>query len=521
MARLGAERFRAFTPALAFTPDGKTLVGKTMYEILVWACNHRQRDVAGSLSPGCNQRHHLGYPEYAMDVSPDGTMLAFDETTPGDKEAKVSLWELPSGKKIRTLSIPRGDDGDRFFRDLRFTPDGKDLIASYLDNVFVFDLTSGRARLTLKTPASRGYSLAVSSDSKVLAAALDLSEPGAKQAKYSVHLFDIASGKLLRAIDDLPKDSWRPVPAFAPDGKMLAVGIMNRILLLDPETGKELGRLESKIDVVRRMAFTPDGKKLVCGGDGSAIVWDVLKGSILHTFQGRTKEKDGGYIALSPDGKTVALGTSGATVCLWDLDSGKERFADYHSHGSAVATLAFSPDGKTLVSAERDRRENVLLWDMAGWQRCANFPVSASILSFSSDGKHLAALEYDRIQERDKIRVWEFADRKETVGHRRFPNASLVYPRPNFFSLTAGHSFLRWTKLMATVAPFSIASATGTRHPAGRINCGSSHNTLCQRRWHRTARRSLGMCLLAASASLTWRRAEKDCGATGFKSGTT
>src|SRR5205823_15120824 len=107
VGRLRAQRFRHIWGALslAFTPDGKTLVGRSMYEILTW-------DAATG-----KQRHRLrgsGYPTVQMAVSPDGTTVATDETMPGDKEAKLSLWDLNDGKKTRTLSLPRGDDRDLF-----------------------------------------------------------------------------------------------------------------------------------------------------------------------------------------------------------------------------------------------------------------------------------------------------------------------------------------------------------------------------------------------------------------------
>src|SRR5262249_60647748 len=54
-------------------------------------------------------------------------------------------------------------------------------------------------------------------------------------------------------------------------------------------------------------------------------------------------------LAFSPDGKTLVLGNSGGTIRLWDLQTGKVR-ATLTGHTSPVWSVAYSPDGKSLAS---------------------------------------------------------------------------------------------------------------------------------------------------------------------------
>lgn len=74
----------------------------------------------------------------------------------------------------------------------------------------------------------------------------------------------------------------------------------------------------------------------------------------------------GGPVALlvfSNDSKILAAGRGGgdATIYLWSLEEG-ELIGKLSAHASAITGLAFTPDGKQLVSAAWDGQ--VILWDV-------------------------------------------------------------------------------------------------------------------------------------------------------------
>jgi WD40 repeat protein len=69
-------------------------------------------------------------------------------------------------------------------------------------------------------------------------------------------------------------------------------------------------------------------------------------------------------VAFSPDGKTLASGGSGGddeTIKLWNLDS-NEEIAIFGGHSGMVYSVAFSPDSKTLASGGDD--ETIKLWNL-------------------------------------------------------------------------------------------------------------------------------------------------------------
>jgi hypothetical protein len=95
-----------------------------------------------------------------------------------------------------------------------------------------------------------------------------------------ISLVEIASGQEVGALA-IPGHPEIHSLAFAPDGKMLALGCEDKpgrhaILLWDTSNSKELARLKGHRGAVRALAFARDGLSLVSGSDDTTIlVWDV------------------------------------------------------------------------------------------------------------------------------------------------------------------------------------------------------------------------------------------------------
>ena len=129
---------------------------------------------------------------------------------------------------------------------------------------------------------------------------------------------------------------------------------------------------------IKGLVFTPDGKQIVSAGlDKSIRVWDWQTGSTVRMIRGHIGLGSEGVtyaLALSPDGRWLAAGGFMAPghgvrdnevgdIRLFDFASGK-LVGLLRGHADAVNSLAFSPDGKLLISGSADRA--AIIWDVAG-----------------------------------------------------------------------------------------------------------------------------------------------------------
>ncbi len=168
-----------------------------------------------------------------------------------------------------------------------------------------------------------------------------------------------------------------------------------------------VARLECA-DAANDVAFSPDGRLLAaaCGGwrgQGVVKVWDFTERRLIATLAETMEPRN--YvqrIAFSPDGKLLALGTRKGEVTIWDVET-QERLTTVRREGGSPKTLTFSPNGKLLMVAYD---HSVYLFDLT--------EKSSSLLAthntkedyfgsaaFSPDGRSLVTAE------RNVIRIWD------------------------------------------------------------------------------------------------------------------
>jgi len=156
--------------------------------------------------------------------------------------------------------------------------------------------------------------------------------------------------------------------AFSPDGKALALSSLSRgqgaVRVFDVETG--VPEAPSFANLVSDFEFSRDGRRLATAtNDRLARVWDVQTAEpVSAVVQHKTPAS---MVKFSPDGKTVASAgrpdyVNGGELRVWDARSGAMLFNPLYLDGTIVS-LEFTPDGRRLLTATRQRKGNLTLWD--------------------------------------------------------------------------------------------------------------------------------------------------------------
>jgi WD40 repeat protein len=179
------------------------------------------------------------------------------------------------------------------------------------------------------------------------------------------------------------------------------------------------------------VAFTPDSRKLLTGGDrGRILVWDVAsdgqlseagrfprswwtsrngQGVVSDGQLSETARFVGGWvhaIAISADGQHVLSGGDDKKARLWDMADGSERLVIDGFRGGVKAARftrndqeGIASDGETLVVV--DCKQGKSMWT----RRLPRFVAHA--VAFSPNGSRIA------VSELSAIRLWECRTGKE------------------------------------------------------------------------------------------------------------
>jgi WD40 repeat protein len=284
----------------------------------------------------------------AVAFSPDGKFALS-----GSRDNTLKLWELSSGREIRTLN-----GHSSWVSAVAFSPDGKLALSASQDKTLkLWEVLSGREILTLNGHSSWVRAVAFCPDGKL---ALSASQD------KTLKLWEVLSGREILTLNGHSNDV--KAVAFSPDGKLALSGSRdNTLKLWELSSGREIRTLNGHSSYVYAVAFSPDGKLALSGSyDDTLKLWDVSNGREVRTLNGHSRSVTA--VAFSPDGKFALSGSYDKTLKLWDISSGHE-VRTLNGHSRSVTAVAFSPDGKLALSGSDDG--STRLWHIQNGEEIA------------------------------------------------------------------------------------------------------------------------------------------------------
>ena len=109
-------------------------------------------------------------------------------------------------------------------------------------------------------------------------------------------------------------------------------------------------------------------------------------------------------IAYSPNGKHIVSGSGDSTIRVWDTTTGETVAGPFQGHKNCVDSVAYSPNGKYIVSGSKDK--TIRVWDATTGETVAGpfqgHTSSVISVAYSPDGKQILSGSDDK-----SIKVWD------------------------------------------------------------------------------------------------------------------
>ncbi len=351
--------------------------------------------------------------KYRLGIARANHVLHAEDITLGPGEhrelhiGRVAEWER------RIELTPKNGSFPNDVTQMQIAPDHSAVAVGRFDGpIIVFDAVTGKERFTIERAKSHCTAFGFTPDSRAIAFLAHVGGPDHVLRFVDSRTGEKSDPELKPATTAI---SNAHALAFSPDGKRLAIAssenfgsdtqfFRSRIIRWEVSRGssvpKELPTLEWQDGEIKALRFGPNGEMLVAAAD-QIREWNWKTGTNLPRGGGKCdvlavgpkSRAFGGWnnndklstisimsrdesflpampkwpsqlgcLAVSPDGSLVAAGNKSvanvaweqrAAVRVWDAKTGVER-AVLLGHSDWILDLAFSADGREIISASKD-----------------------------------------------------------------------------------------------------------------------------------------------------------------------
>ncbi len=431
--------------SIGFSPDGK---------LLMFANERNQLNFTETATGRVVKAINTSGVVISAAFSPDGKKIVTASNTmltiPANKEIPytVETWDFSSGRQIQSINASYFYSFDFF--PISFSPNSQDIVFGYVSatndsTITVFSSKSGKINSVLSSESKTITDIAVSKNKQLFAVGLrngaikmwNLSNGGdfknlegfsgaVGQLAFSsggkflagvgndpiVKIWDTATGKLNQTLSG--HSGFVTSVTFSEDEGFLATtGIQDRaIRIWNVKTGEQV-QVISQAEIPMSVEFSPDGKKIVCGGYFGVKLFDISTGSELKSLHNISPFIAGDRymynfsdVGFSSDGKKIVgllriLPSGNAlrsdedfekykdVIKVWDSASGKEILT-FIPHSSGTTSVSFSPNGQTILTSGQDQK--VKLWSAANGSEIRTLEGHQGIVTeatFSNNGENI------------------------------------------------------------------------------------------------------------------------------------
>jgi len=440
-------------------------------------------------------------------ASPHGSLIAYSHG------CTIYVWRVRSGTKIFE-STPRTTHTN--ITCLTFSPNSN-LVVSGSENgdISSWDLSSGGEVLGQSGDrTARVLSVHVTVDgSQILSVGKD----------WFVRVWNTRSGTCIRVTSLQVRNGIARLAAFSADGQQIVLCTNGGTIgLWSSSSGMQIRIITTNHPYTLAVALSPNGRVVAFANGRSVSLWDATipdnmtvclshrqwhapciryssdgtllafstkqPNPIILILDGKTGEekykplrghkgRDIESIVFSPDTLRIASSSSNDGICVWNTTSGEQVSVITEARKSFIQTLAFSPDGRHLVSGSR-RGGAIYVWEadsgtaiLGPLHGCGVCPDSESInsVSFSPDGGRIVSGSGQGI-----VHIWDVGSGAIILGpFRGCPDSMLLSGWPRVAFSVDGSSIIVHTRYNDLKQWDATTGAEITTQPANILPCGA------------------------------------------------